>query len=61
MLKLITFIVCLVVGIFNKDFATFISEHAPVMTVKLFSMNLEYYVLIPPGEGVLDPWILVVP
>ena len=24
-------------------------------------MNLEYYVLIPPGEGVLDPWILVVP
>lgn len=41
-----------------EHFATFISKHAPAITVKLFSANLEYHLLVPPGEGVLDPWIL---
>jgi hypothetical protein len=61
MLKLSTFVISLVIGIFNKHFATFISEHTPTVTVKLSPTNSENYVLIPPGEGVLDPWILMVP
>jgi hypothetical protein len=48
--KLVPFLQLLVSGIFfNKDFATFISEHVSVMTVKLSSTKPEYYLLIPPG------------
>lgn len=54
------FLLLLVTGIVDKHFATFISKHAPAMTVKSFSANSKYHLLIPPGEGILDPWIVAV-
>jgi hypothetical protein len=60
MKKPLPFILFFVVGIFTEHFASFISKHAPALTVKPFSAKPEYYLLIPPGKGLLRPWILAV-